>query len=78
MAGIDAASKMAVGGGFGRKSPQTATNEDRLPLILNRRLHEKIENYERAARKLRISGQTDAADVLARAAGRLRHITVTA
>ncbi|MCB2112252.1 MAG: hypothetical protein R3C42_04640 [Parvularculaceae bacterium] len=46
--------------------------------VLDRRLRQKIMNYERAARKLQVSGQTDAADALKKAASRLRHITISA
>ncbi|HNR75968.1 MAG TPA: hypothetical protein PKM48_02485 [Parvularculaceae bacterium] len=49
-----------------------------LSALLDKRLREKIGNYERAARKLKVVGQTDAAEALARAASRLRHITLSA
>ncbi len=47
----------------------------RVKRVLARRLAEKAKNYERAAAKLEIRGDGDAAEVLLRAADRLRHIT---
>lgn len=60
---------------FGRAAPKPGANERRLRLQLARRLQEKIENYERAARRLHVIGHDDAAAVLDKAAGRLRVIT---
>ena len=42
---------------------------------LEKRLSEKIKNYERAAAKLEIRGDDDSAGVLNKAAKRLRNIT---
>lgn len=39
---------------------------------LNRRLKEKYRNYERAAARLELRGEHDAAQLLRRAAGRMR------
>lgn len=61
---------------FGRRRPKIVSQNDLVSARLSRRLFEKIDNYERAARQLQTSGQPDAALVLNRAAGRLRHIMI--
>ena len=63
---------------FGRRAPEGAYRDPELSAVLDRRLREKISNYERAARKLQVAGQNDAADALVKAACRLRHITTNA
>lgn len=65
-----------TGPSFGRRATAEPAGGDRLNLMLGRRLRQKIGSYERAARTLRASGEADAADVLQRAACRLRHLTV--
>ncbi len=47
----------------------------RVQLLLARRLREKITGYERAARDLEESGETDAANALYLAARKLKTIT---
>ena len=42
--------------------------------MLARRITEKCHNYERAARRLELRGEADAAQVLRRAASRLRRL----
>lgn len=64
------------GPSFGRRATAGPAGGDLLNLMLGRRLRQKIGSYERAARTLRASGEADAADVLQRAACRLRHLTV--
>ncbi len=61
---------------FGQETLAADKLEDmRVKRVLARRLAEKAKNYERAAAKLEIRGDGDAAEVLQRAADRLRHIT---
>ncbi len=61
---------------FGQETLAADKLEDmRVKRMLTRRLREKVKNYERAAAKLEIRGDGDAAAVLQRAADRLRHIT---
>jgi len=61
---------------FGQETLAADKLEDmRVKRMLARRLAEKAKNYERAAAKLEIRGDGDAAEVLHRAADRLRHIT---
>jgi hypothetical protein len=61
---------------FGQETLAADRLEDmRVKRVLARRLAEKARNYERAAAKLEIRGDGDAAEVLHRAADRLRHIT---
>lgn len=43
--------------------------------MLARRITEKCQNYDRAASRLELRGEADAARVLRRAASRLRTIT---
>lgn len=43
--------------------------------MLTRRLSEKRENYERAASRLELRGEADAAQVLRRAASRLQRLS---
>ncbi len=62
---------------FGRERTSMDMLEQRLAAkALTRRLGEKIKNYEKAAAKLELRGEADAADALHRAADRLRQITV--
>jgi len=61
---------------FGRERSTTNRLEDQMiRRALARRLSEKIKNYEKAAARLAMRGEDDAADALQRAAGRLRTIT---
>ncbi|MFZ5618601.1 MAG: hypothetical protein ACOZAA_14900 [Pseudomonadota bacterium] len=60
---------------FGRAPQAQTPDERRLRLQLARRLQEKIANYERAARRLHVAGEDDAAALLAKAARNLRLIT---
>lgn len=57
--------------------PAQHLDDTRLALQLSERLAEKYRNYERAAARLEMRGETDAAKVLRRAAGRLRLIRNT-
>ncbi len=50
----------------------------RVRRVLQRRLCDKIRNYERIAARLEMRGENDAATVLTRAAGQLRAITAEA
>ena len=50
-------------------------NHQRVCRTLQRRLSEKIDNYEREASRLDLRGQVDAASVLRRAAANLRTLT---
>ena len=52
-----------------------AQDRRRIRRILQERLSEKIDNYEREAAKLAVRGNEDAAQVLRRAAANLRSIT---
>lgn len=66
-------------GAFGR----TESDADRLEALrvkkmLARRLREKVRNYSRAASRLEMRGEVDAAAVLTRAADRLKTIAVDA
>ncbi|MHA7870964.1 MAG: hypothetical protein ACX939_01300 [Hyphococcus sp.] len=45
--------------------------------VLSLRLEEKRLNYERAAMRLQLRGETDAADVLRRAADRIHRLTAS-
>ncbi len=53
-------------------SHQTAVQGQELADQLNERLREKYRNYERAAARLELRGELDAAELLRRAAGRAR------
>ncbi|WP_428407277.1 hypothetical protein [Hyphococcus sp.] len=61
---------------FGEAVPSEAPRQilegQALAYKLNERLREKYRNYERAALRLEIRGEYDAATVLRRAAGRVR------
>ncbi len=56
---------------FGAAKTENAANTG-LAEQLTERLAEKYRNYERAAARLELRGERDAAKVLRRAAGRLR------
>lgn len=61
---------------FGRSLDATANLEaQRVRRMLQRRLFERIKNYERIASRLEMRGEKDAATVLSRAADQLRAIT---
>lgn len=61
---------------FGQERSTTDRLEDRMiRQALARRLSEKIKNYERAATKLEMRGEMDAAQALFQAAARLRAMT---
>ena len=61
---------------FGRANDRSANLEaQRVRRILQRRLNEKIRNYDRIASRLELRGEKDAAEVLQRAAGQLRALT---
>lgn len=60
---------------FGRAPHAQTPDERRLRLLLARRLQEKIANYERAAHRLHVTGEDDAAALLDKAARNLRLIT---
>lgn len=63
---------------FGKPETPKEDNDDiTLAEQLTERLAEKYRNYERAAARLEMTGETDAAKVLRRAAGRLRLIRNT-
>lgn len=62
---------------FGTPTPQQDNDDISLAEQLSERLAEKYRNYERAAARLELRGETDAAKVLRRAAGRLRLIRNT-
>ena len=64
--------------GFGRRLKPTDLARERLARHLQQRLCEKIDNYERAASRLKSSGDIDAATVLFAAADKLRLITTAA
>lgn len=60
---------------FGRSNPAALAHETAAAAsLLQRRLQEKIDSYEREARRLTLRGQLDAAKVLERAALRLKTI----
>ena len=59
---------------FGQSSAADAHEAAAAAALLRRRLQEKIESYEREARRLTLRGQHDAATVLERAATRLKTI----
>lgn len=58
-----------------RLALRQSLDQRRVTRALQRRLAEKIDNYEREATKLDIRGQFDAAKVLRRAATNLRSLT---
>lgn len=61
---------------FGQAASVPNTLVERsVSFALLQRLSEKSENYERAASRLELRGEIDAAKVLRRAAGRLRTLT---
>ncbi|MEQ8935577.1 MAG: hypothetical protein RIE56_07280 [Amphiplicatus sp.] len=61
--------------GFGQSSAASAAHEAAAAAaLLHRRLQEKIDSYEREAKRLTLRGQHDAATVLERAATRLKTI----
>lgn len=64
--------------GKGGRNPGLDASRERLSLHLSLRLREKIENYERAARRLKTAGEADAAEALHIAAEKLRLITIRA
>lgn len=45
---------------------------------LEKRLREKVKNYDREAAKLELRGQTDAAEVLRKAADKIRNLMLNA
>ena len=56
-------------------SYQNMLEQKYVAAMLSRRLSEKHESYDRAASRLELRGEADAAQVLRRAASRLRTIT---
>lgn len=62
------------GGGLMQLQRRTLHHQ-RVCRTLQRRLSEKIDNYEREASRLDLRGQVDAASVLRRAAANLRTLT---
>lgn len=61
---------------FGRDTSYQDMLEQRcVSTMLARRITEKCQNYDRAASRLELRGEADAARVLRRAASRLRTIT---
>lgn len=63
---------------FGASETRAPSHDDiHLADRLSARLAEKYRNYERAAARLEMTGETDAAKVLRQAAGRLRLIRNT-
>lgn len=61
---------------FGRDRSSADMLQDKMiRRALARRLNEKIRNYEKAAVKLEMRGEDDAAGALHRAANRLRAVT---
>ena len=59
---------------FGQSSAAAAHEAAAAAALLRRRLQEKIDSYEREAKRLTLRGQHDAAKVLERAATRLKTI----
>ncbi|MAW81524.1 MAG: hypothetical protein CMI63_14905 [Parvularcula sp.] len=55
-----------------REPPAYVLEGEHLAQELNQRLREKYRNYERAAARLELRGEHDAANLLRRAAGRVR------
>ncbi|WP_425410498.1 hypothetical protein [Hyphococcus sp.] len=73
--GQQRAGKIRHGKLFGTAdTPATPRRGQSLAEQLSQRLSEKYTNYERAAARLELRGEHDAAIVLRRAAGRLRLI----
>ncbi len=63
---------------FGRSLDATTNLEaQRVRRMLQRRLFDKIKNYERIAARLEMRGEKDAAGVLNKAADQLRAITAS-
>lgn len=73
---IGAANRQEAANRFGRRLNRNDDSRRRLARLLEHRLREKIQNYERAAGRLKSSGDIDAATVLIAAADKLRLIAI--